>query len=83
MNLTSKFYRRLTQIFILTSEVCMIQEVIDCVFSNLQWSFYNTQIKISFLNLHFFRGRTHVNVFLMSDCYLGIDQEYTIPIDLE
>ncbi|PAV64738.1 hypothetical protein WR25_20568 [Diploscapter pachys] len=29
------------------------------------------------------KGRTHVNVFLMSDCYLGIDQEYAIPIDLE
>ena len=28
-------------------------------------------------------GKTQLSFYIMSDCYMGLDQQYTIPLDVE
>ena len=28
-------------------------------------------------------GKVQLSLYLMSDCYLGLDQQYTLPLDVE
>ena len=34
------------------------------------------------INFIIFRGKHNLSVYILSDCYMGIDQEYTLRLDV-